>query len=522
MKNLLVFTMVLVFTIAASATVILVPQQYPTIQAGVDAAQPGDTVQVAPGVYSPVKVAFKDNISLFGSGMFGANATTIANGNVDGIAATHSNGLIIRGFEITNVHRGVHFYLYCDNCEVSETYVHDCDMYYSDGVSVNTCNYVYIHHNVYAFTEYTGAVVNNSSNVRFYNNTIVYSLPSGNGILFNQFCQGLEVVNNIVAFNGDEGVESVPYQSGANISYNDNYANGGNAWQNVPVGNGNIYSDPLFISIGDCPYSISSNSPCKDTGDPSILDPDGSVSDIGAIWTGYFGGGAGVLTMDLSPLNPPIILPPAGGTVTFDVLITCEDDYRLFDGWYDLELPDGQIISPMLLREDLYLAPGASITRQLELEISALSMSGEYEVLGYVGDYPDSVDAQDAFTFTKSAANGLNTNQSSSQCSISGWGGTEYFEIPVIQPDIYELSLSASPNPFNPQTTISFDLPAGGEISLKIFDSLGREVQTLVTGHLPLGKHSVVWEAGDKASGLYFVQLSQNGRIAVDKILLVK
>ena len=79
------------------------------------------------------------------------------------------------------------------------------------------------------------------------------------------------------------------------------------------------------------------------------------------------------------------------------------------------------------------------------------------------------------------------------------------------------------PNPFNAQTVISFELPEAGLVSLKVFDITGREVASLVSGHRSLGYHEVVWEAGDNASGVYFVRMSADGgRQSAKKVVLVK
>jgi len=70
----------------------------------------------------------------------------------------------------------------------------------------------------------------------------------------------------------------------------------------------------------------------------------------------------------------------------------------------------------------------------------------------------------------------------------------------------------AYPNPFNPSTTISFDLNVRLALNLKIFDQLGREIITLFNGTLERGKHSYIWNGRDKngkkvSSGIYFSQL---------------
>lgn len=66
------------------------------------------------------------------------------------------------------------------------------------------------------------------------------------------------------------------------------------------------------------------------------------------------------------------------------------------------------------------------------------------------------------------------------------------------------------PNPFNPTTVIRFQLPVNSHVTLKVFDVLGREVVTLVDGELNPGEHSVVFDAKDLSSGIYFYQLRAN------------
>ncbi len=83
------------------------------------------------------------------------------------------------------------------------------------------------------------------------------------------------------------------------------------------------------------------------------------------------------------------------------------------------------------------------------------------------------------------------------------------------------------PNPFNPQTTISFDLVASSEVSLTVFDILGRQVTTLLDGEMPAGHHEVVFDGRDSdssalASGVYFYRLSAAGGTSTRKMILMK
>jgi len=63
------------------------------------------------------------------------------------------------------------------------------------------------------------------------------------------------------------------------------------------------------------------------------------------------------------------------------------------------------------------------------------------------------------------------------------------------------------PNPFNPVTNIKFNLPEKVKVQLKIYDLLGREVETLLNGVLGAGVHTIDWNSSNFASGIYFYEL---------------
>lgn len=83
------------------------------------------------------------------------------------------------------------------------------------------------------------------------------------------------------------------------------------------------------------------------------------------------------------------------------------------------------------------------------------------------------------------------------------------------------------PNPFNPNTTLSFDLAAPGRATLRIYNLRGQLVNTLCNADLPAGKHSFVWRGTDAnnrrvASGVYLYRLSSPGYTHTRKMLLLK
>lgn len=88
-------------------------------------------------------------------------------------------------------------------------------------------------------------------------------------------------------------------------------------------------------------------------------------------------------------------------------------------------------------------------------------------------------------------------------------------------PDRFQL-LQNYPNPFNPSTTIVFHLPEAGEVELTVYDILGRTVEKLVQGRLPAGRHTVRFDGGELASGVYIYRLTMGERTRSRRMLLVK
>lgn len=88
-------------------------------------------------------------------------------------------------------------------------------------------------------------------------------------------------------------------------------------------------------------------------------------------------------------------------------------------------------------------------------------------------------------------------------------------------------SLEAYPNPFNPQTNLSFTLASAGRASLQIFDAQGKLVRTLAAGVLPAGTHTAVWKGRDDAgravaSGVYLARLVHPDGVERRRMVLMK
>lgn len=99
-------------------------------------------------------------------------------------------------------------------------------------------------------------------------------------------------------------------------------------------------------------------------------------------------------------------------------------------------------------------------------------------------------------------------------------------ETPAEIPATFALMQNA-PNPFNPQTNISYDLPAAAHVTLDILNVLGQRVKTLVNDYREAGSYSIIWDGrGDDgsatASGVYFYRITAGNDQAVKKMMMLK
>jgi hypothetical protein len=78
------------------------------------------------------------------------------------------------------------------------------------------------------------------------------------------------------------------------------------------------------------------------------------------------------------------------------------------------------------------------------------------------------------------------------------------------------------PNPFNPSTVIGYQLPVNSQVTLKVYDVLGREVATLVNEVKPAGEYEVKFDATDLASRVYIYKIHAGSFVQGKKMILLK
>jgi hypothetical protein len=96
-------------------------------------------------------------------------------------------------------------------------------------------------------------------------------------------------------------------------------------------------------------------------------------------------------------------------------------------------------------------------------------------------------------------------------------------EIEVVYNNVFNFSLNQNyPNPFNPSTTISYQLSEQGFVSIKVYDVLGKEMNTLVNEVKQSGVHEVNFNASEYGSGIYMYRMSVNNFTQTRKMILLK
>ena len=95
----------------------------------------------------------------------------------------------------------------------------------------------------------------------------------------------------------------------------------------------------------------------------------------------------------------------------------------------------------------------------------------------------------------------------------------------IYQPSNFQL-FTSFPNPFNPLTKIEYNLPYVGDVSLIIYDIMGRQVEILYNGIQYQGHYTISWDASNYSSGVYFIKMnvgdSQSPISQSQKVVLLK
>ena len=229
------------------------------------------------------------------------------------------------------------------------------------------------------------------------------------------------------------------------------------------------------------------------------------------------------LQITLDPYNPPIIIPPEGGSFAFDVTLeNLASSSQTFDAWCNIEIPSGPQFTTLGPFE-LTLGAGDSLTRQRFQYVPPEAPPGEYIYWGFVGYHPWTVLNSDSFTFTKEGTidDGIWIGPEGWFCTGEPFPGEVMEAKNEVLPEEFTLA-GAYPNPFNPSTMLSYSLPSASRVNLSIYDIQGRLLATLVDGFRDAGVHEVYFDAAELPSCIYFARFQAGGRSAAQKLVLLK
>ena len=239
----------------------------------------------------------------------------------------------------------------------------------------------------------------------------------------------------------------------------------------------------------------------------------------GTIMHTFNGGIVSPLSITLTPVNPPIIIPPGGGSFDFLGKILNETDSTVaYDVWLDVVLPTGSIF-PILTRMDLSLAAQDSLLRNIAQMVPGGAPPGIYTYRGFVGEYPDVVWDMFSFTFVKSSGE-LDAQPFRGDWRLSGWDA-----LPALEPAVFPSEVNlvrVSPNPFNPLAQIQYQLLERTEVRLSVYDLQGKVVAVLVDGLQDAGQHEAGFDGSALPSGIYFYALRAGAIEQTGKMLLLK
>ena len=326
MRTAIALLFILGLALPVEAVTIRVPQDQPTIQAGIDAGVDDDTVLVAPGTYN-------ENLSFLGKriklkSVYGANSATIsaqdfAEATVSFVSA-EPKGAEIVGFKIIGGGKGgircigssptIRDNIIEGNQSIGNNEGAGIMMY--DTFSSNVCQNTIRANDAGGpdLSGFGGAISVGDDAGSSQNDTIAYNLMyhnSGHGdirvlgqidglVIINNTISAqdgmaiilqasgwgsIEVRNNIILLGSTYGIFSWEIGGTVLADYNCFFANGQNLL-GISPGPGTIYLSPQFIDTLFGDYGLLSTSPCIDAGDPGSVynDPDGTRNDIGAIY----------------------------------------------------------------------------------------------------------------------------------------------------------------------------------------------------------------------------------------------
>jgi hypothetical protein len=199
------------------------------------------------------------------------------------------------------------------------------------------------------------------------------------------------------------------------------------------------------------------------------------------------------------------------GTINFDLKNTYDNGQDSLWGYGMVKITSSNSYAEKNVVPLGYYGEWTSFTIQMNAVDWGLTESGWDSLLADVTKISIQMDAQWNY-YDKSALDNFAINPYSSDVEP---------ELTDNYPSTYNLYQNY-PNPFNPSTKISYQLPFGSNVSLKVYDILGNEIATLVDEYKPAGMYNVQFTMNNLPSGVYFYQLKVGEFIQTKKMVLLR
>ena len=572
--------LVSVLLVGASARIINVPDDQPTIQLGINSSINGDTVLVYPGTYV-------ENIS-FNAYIITLASLYLTTGNESYVAATTiqghtANPVVIFnnhgestakliGFTITGGNGAYGGGVHCmnSNPEIAHNIITGNNGTYGGGVCCrnsganihdnlianNTGLYgggIYAYQNVATISNNTiegntasdwgGGILLQAADCNLYMNLIKDNTAvTGGGIHYNYsagFTSNNFVTGNSAGFGGGVVYEAANPVFVNNIVYENSASNSGGGfycklsaqpfvansiiWENTATLYGpQVYTPDAAPDISYCTVQDGWEGAGNMASDPRFRDIEGGDFHLMAISEGY-------------PIDSPCI--DAGHPGIWD--LTLDGMWGLGTYLSDIGLYGGRDTAQVLPSPILVWPTDGERIEQFDPTLSWRVEPGadSYEVqvddeeMFYVPDR-EYVSSMAEWTVSPDLVFGTWYWRVRSHNQL-GWGPwSEIREFRMGPADISdspdklipsEYSLSQSfPNPFNAHASITIGLPEASWVMLDIYDLLGRKVETLANSHLEAGYHTLTWNAHNQSSGLYLYRIETINFTETRSMLLLK
>ena len=158
---------------------------------------------------------------------------------------------------------------------------------------------------------------------------------------------------------------------------------------------------------------------------------------------------------------------------------------------------------------------------EVQRNSTSAPLSASWETLGFVEGHGNSNTSND-YSFIDTDPPSGKVEYRLKQIDVDG--GLQYYyadAVDIEAPKVFKL-VQNYPNPFNPTTVITYSIPNASDVTLKVYNTIGEVVSTLVNQHQEAGKFNVTFNASNLPSGIYFYSIRAEGYSSVKKMMLLK